>query len=412
MNRTESAGASARQRDAETVFQAYERWLLPCYRRFPLVAVRGEGSYLWDACGKRYLDLASGIAVTTLGHASPELQRALQEQAGCLVHCSNLYYHPWAAELAEWLGRRIGPGKIFFCNSGAEANECLFKLARRYGHAEGRYEILCAWGSFHGRTLACISATGQQKVQDGFGPLVPGFAFGRLNDLDSFQAQVTEKTVAVLVEPIQGEGGVHPADPEFLLALRRFCTERRLLLFLDEVQTGCFRTGAFLGFQRILERHPKGSEFVPDGIALAKGLAGGFPMGAVWIHQAHAHLLGPSSHASTFGGNPLGCAAALTVLRTAEEERLAEGMRIFEQRVREGLKQCVGPGRKVQEIRGLGGLLGLALEGNAWQTALALMEAGLLTVPAAGEVLRLLPPLSIQEEEILEALQILSSVLS
>ncbi|CAF0699132.1 acetylornithine/succinylornithine family transaminase [Candidatus Methylacidithermus pantelleriae] len=394
-----------------SVREGFEKYLIPCYRRFPLVAVRGQGSYLWDAEGKKYLDFASGIAVNTLGHASPIVRNTLEEQASRLVHCSNLYYHPWAFELAKWLVERIGPGKVFFCNSGAEANECLFKLARRYGNAQGKFEIICARNSFHGRTLACISATGQEKVQKGFAPLVPGFVFGEFNDLASFEKQITKKTAAILVEPIQGEGGVHPADTGFLLGLRKLAWEKGALLFLDEVQTGCFRTGRFLGFQRILEERDGAKDFLPDGISLAKGLGGGFPMGAVWIREPYASLLDPGSHASTFGGNPLACSIGLAVLRAIEKENLGLRMRKFERQVREGLREWIGSNHKIREIRGIGGLLGLALRANAWESAEKLLKAGLLTVPASQDVLRLLPPLTVTEEETQQALEILASIL-
>ena len=287
----------------------------------------GAGSYVWDVNGRRYLDLASGIAVCSLGHGSPDITQALTEQSRKLVHVSNLYYTEPQGRLAQELVSLTGPGKVFFSNSGAEANEGLYKLARKFGHDEGRFEILTATNSFHGRTLAGIAATGQEKVKKGFEPAVPGFRHIHYNDLDAVRNAISPATVAVLIESIQGESGVTPARAEYLIGLRKLCNEKNLLLLIDEVQAGYFRTGQFAGYQRILEDHPEGKSFMPDGISWAKSIAGGFPLGAFWARSPHCDLLSPGTHATTYGGSPLGCAVGLKVLEVIRRDRLAEHAR-------------------------------------------------------------------------------------
>src|SRR5437899_584329 len=313
------------QRRSQIVRETFDRFVIPSYARFELVLERGEGSYVWDAERRRYLDLAAGIAVCSLGHAHPEITRALSEQSQKLVHVSNLYYHELQGRLAKRIVDLIAPGRVFFCNSGAEANEGLFKLARKFGHNDGRFEIITTLDSFHGRTLAGIAATGQEKVKKGFEPLVAGFKHVRFNDLAAMRAAITRSTIAILIEPIQGESGITIATAEYLLGLRKLCDERNLLLLFDEVQAGHFRTGKFQSWQRILEnRHV---DFLPDGVSMAKSLGGGFPIGAFWVREKYAKLLSPGTHASTFGGTPLACAVALTILDVIERENLAENAR-------------------------------------------------------------------------------------
>ncbi|VVM05433.1 acetylornithine/N-succinyldiaminopimelate aminotransferase [Methylacidimicrobium cyclopophantes] len=390
------------------ILEGYQQFVVPSYARFPVAFVRGKGSYVWDAEDRRYLDFCGGIAVNVLGHASSVVGKALGEAAGRLIHCSNLYYHPAGAQLAEALVRRIGAGKMFFSNSGAEANECLFKLARRYGASRGAFEILTAQGSFHGRTLAAMAATGQEKVREGFGPPVPGFRHVPFLDLAAAERAIGPATAAILVEPIQGEGGVRPATAAYLQGLRRICDRHGLLLLLDEVQTGSFRSGRFLAFQRILESFEKGNDFLPDGIAMAKGLAGGYPMGATWIREPYAELLGPGSHASTFGGSPLACAVALAVLRHMEEQDLGRQIREKGERLRAELEALASPERRlIRSVSGVGGLWGLHVRRDARSVALELMDRGLLVAPAAGNIVRLLPPLTVSEDEISEAVAIL-----
>src|SRR5262245_5047871 len=304
--------------DAAAVRALFQKNVIPSYARFELALSHGSGSYLYDVTGRRFLDLGGGIAVCCLGHSHPAFTEALVEQSRKLVHVSNLYYTEPQGRLAEALVKRLGPGKVFFCNSGAEANEGLFKLARKFGHDQGRYEVITALNSFHGRTLAGLAATGQEKVKKGFEPAVPGFRHVRYNDLDAVRQAVSPSTAAILIEGVQGEGGITPASPDYLFGLRRLCDERNLLLFLDGVQDGHFRTGRFQSFQRILEQvedtAARAERFLPDGISMAKSLGGGFPIGAFWVRGPYADLLGPGSHATTFGGTPLGCAVALKVL--------------------------------------------------------------------------------------------------
>ena len=312
----------------------FQKYVVPSYGRFEIVLSHGSGSYVYDVTGKRYLDLGGGIAVSSLGHAHPALTEALIEQSRKLVHVSNYYYHEPQGRLAQGLVSLLGPGKCFFCNSGVEANEGLFKLARKFGHDEGRFEILTTINSFHGRTLAGIAATGQEKVKKGFEPMVPGFRQVPYNDLAAMRAAISPATVAILVEGVQGEGGVTPATPEYLLGLRQLCDERKLLLLMDGVQDGHFRTGRFQSFQRILESSAVApsagngaAHFLPDGLSMAKSLGGGFPIGAFWVRAPFADILSAGSHGTTFGGSPLGCAVALKVLEVIQREKLADNAR-------------------------------------------------------------------------------------
>jgi acetylornithine/N-succinyldiaminopimelate aminotransferase len=313
--------------DQAAIQEQYQRNVIPSYGRFPLAFSHGAGSYLWDLGGRRYLDFGGGIAVCVLGHASAEITEALIEQSKRLVHVSNLYYTGPGGQLAEAIVKLIGPGKVFFCNSGGEANEGLYKVARKFGHDEGRFEILTAVNSFHGRTLAGIAATGQEKVKKGFEPAVQGFRHIPYNDLEAARAAISPATVAILIEGIQGESGVTPATPEYLLGLRKLCDEKKLLLLMDAVQCGHFRTGRYQSFQRILEGHLDADKFLPDGISMAKSLAGGLPMGAFWVRQPHCDLLGPGTHGTTFGGNPLCAAVALKIMSVIERDKLAQNAR-------------------------------------------------------------------------------------
>ncbi|CAB4244686.1 Acetylornithine aminotransferase [Methylacidimicrobium sp. AP8] len=392
----------------EEILERYRRYLVPSYARFPVAFARGKGSYIWDVEGRRYLDFCGGIAVNGLGHASPVLAKALEEAAARLVHCSNLYYHRAGAELAEILVHWIGPGKVFFSNSGAEANECLFKLARRFGEARGAFEILTVEGSFHGRTLAAMAATGQEKVRRGFGPAVPGFRHVPFLDLAEMERSVGPATAAILVEPIQGEGGVRAATGAYLRGLRRICDRHGLLLFFDEVQTGAFRSGRFLAFQRLMEGCEEEAGFLPDGVAMAKGLAAGFPIGATWIRDPYGDLLGPGSHASTFGGSPLACTVAAAVLRYMEAEGLGQEIREKGERLSREVQAMASPDHGwIESVSGLGGLLGVRVRRSARAVAEDLLARGFLVAPAGDRVIRLLPPLNVSSEEISEAIAIL-----
>jgi len=409
----------------ESVRELFSKNVVPCYGRFDLAFSHGAGSYLYDVAGKRYLDLGGGIAVCALGHAHPAITEALVEQSRKLVHVSNLYYTEPQGRLAQALVGLIGPGKCFFSNSGGEANEGLFKLARKFGHDEGRFEIITALNSFHGRTLAGIAATGQDKVKKGFEPMTPGFRHVPFNDLEAMRAAISPATAAILMEGVQGEGGVTPATPEYLLGLRALCDEKKLLLFMDGVQCGHYRTGRFQSFQRILEGVPGGEKFLPDGISMAKSLGGGFPIGAFWVRAPYADLLGPGTHASTFGGTPLACAVALKVLEVIEQEHLDEHARTLGKWLKGELERLAADyPRVVKRARGLGFMLGLELAEKGKIPALAasdktaalqfvnrLHEAGVLTIPAGTQIVRLLPPLNLKPQEAAEGVSKIEEVI-
>jgi len=400
----------------------FQRNVVPTYARFDVALDHGEGSHVFDVAGKRYLDLGGGIAVCALGHANPEITDALLEQSRKLLHVSNLYFTKPQAQLAEALVRLIGPGRCFFCNSGAEANEGLYKLARKFGHDEGRYEVITTDGSFHGRTLAGIAATGQEKVKKGFEPMVDGFRQVPFNDLEAMRAAITPKTAAILVESIQGESGITVAMPEYLLGLRKLCDEHRLLLLLDEVQAGHFRTGLFHGWQRVLENVTE--EFQPDAVSMAKSLGGGFPIGAFWVREQYADLLSAGTHATTFGGNPLGCAVALKILEIIERDQLAENARELGRFVTGELQRLIRKFPAVlKEVRGFGLMIGLEFRADAprfrgsekvpaLQVVERLHAAGVLTVPAGTSVIRLLPALNLARPEAMEGLRAIEGVVA
>jgi len=421
--KTLGAGCStlnAQHRTQNSVRETFGKFVLPSYARFDLVLERGEGSYVWDIDGGRYLDLAGGIAVCSLGHAHPEITKALTEQSRKLIHVSNLYYNELQGRLAKRIVDLIAPGRVFFCNSGAEANEGLFKLARKFGHDDGRFEIITTLDSFHGRTLAGIAATGQEKVKKGFEPLVAGFKYVPFNDLQAMRCAITPQTAAILIEPIQGESGITIATAEYLLGLRKLCDERNLLLLFDEVQAGHFRTGKFQSWQRILEnRHV---DFLPDGVSMAKSLGGGFPIGAFWVREKYAKLLSPGTHASTFGGTPLACAVALTILDVIEREDLAENARRIGDSLMAELQALAKNYPKVlRAVRGFGLIIGLEFEPKllafageerspATQVVNRLHKAGVLTVPAANSVVRLLPALNLSQRQAEEGLRAIEEV--
>ena len=403
----------------------FQQNVVPSYGRFEIVLSHGSGSHLYDITGRRYLDLGGGIAVSSLGHAHPAITEALVEQSNKLIHASNFYYHEPQGRLAQALVSLLGPGKCFFCNSGGEANEGLFKLARKFGHDEGRFEIITTHNSFHGRTLAGIAATGQEKVKKGFEPMVPGFRQVPYNDLAAMRAALSPGTAAIMVEGIQGEGGVIPATPEYLLGLRQLCDEKKLLLLWDGVQCGHFRSGRFQSFQRILEGAPGGEKFLPDGISMAKSLGGGFPVGAFWVRAPYADLLGAGSHGTTYGGSPLACAVALKILEVIRREKLADNARQVGDYLKSGLEQAAQkyPG-VIQAVRGVGLMLGIELApgianlpGDSSKTqavrfANLLHAAGVLAIPAGGQVMRLLPPLNLRQGEAEEGLKLIESVVT
>ena len=408
--------------DYESIRELFTKNVVPSYGRFELVLSHGAGTCVFDVSGKRYLDLGSGIAVCCLGHAHPAITEALVEQSKKLIHVSNLYFTEPQGRLAAELVKRIGAGKVFFCNSGAEANEGLFKLARKFGHDEGRFEILTATNSFHGRTLAGIAATGQDKVKKGFEPMTPGFRHVPFNDLEAARNAISPATVAILIEGVQGEGGVTPATPEYLLGLRALCDEKKLLLLMDGVQCGHYRTGRFQSFQRILEGVPGGDQFLPDGLSMAKSLGGGFPIGAFWVRAPYADLLSAGTHGTTYGGTPLACAVALKILEVIEREKLDEQARKLGEWLKSQIERLaqIHP-TVVKSARGMGFILGLELcekipafaasdKTPALQFVNRLHAAGVLTVPAGNQIVRLLPPLNLKPQEAGEGVSIIEEV--
>ena len=392
-----------------TVESLFDRYVVPTVNR-GLTLIRGEGRHVWDDQGRKYLDLGAGVAVSSLGHAHPAIRETLALQAGVLIHCSNYYFNEWQGRLAQRIVELTGPGKVFFCNSGAEANEAVIKLARKFGHASGRYEVITATNSFHGRTMATLSATGQEKIKQGFEPLLPGFTHVPFNDLAAVEAAITPKTIAVHIEGIQGEGGVFVATPEYLLGLRELTRKHDLLLTWDGVQCGYFRTGRWQSYERILEGVPGGEDFAPDAIAMAKSLGGGYPIGAVWVREPYQDVFGPGSHGTTYGGSPLACAVALAILDTVERENLAENIRARGEQLRAGLTALIGT-RGITGVRGHGGLMGMTVEGDPYGVVARLTQAGLILIPAANHTVRFLPPLNVTAEEIDEALAVVESTL-
>lgn len=416
-----------------------EQYVVPNYGRFPIWPERGEGPYLWDRDGKKYLDFAGGVAVCPLGHAHPALADALAQQARTLIHVSNWYCIRQQAELARTIVEdfvRI-PGKCFFCNSGAEANEGMIKLARKYGVAtplvdgSPRYEIITFTGSFHGRTFAAMSATAQEKIHGGFGPIVPGFVYAPFNDVAALKAAITERTVAIMLEPVQGESGVQPVSAEFLRAARALCDEHDLLLLLDEVQCGFGRTGESCGWRSIVP----GDEIVPDVISWAKSIGSGYPLGAFWIRDREIRnpnstlrslpsLLGPGSHGTTYGGSPLACTAGLTTLGIILREGLIPHSAALGRRIAGEVASWRHP--LITDIRAFGMMIGFELDEArlasmekvrtsgklpsiymAWE----LLQAGLLVVPAGPKVVRWLPPMNLTDAQADEGLRIFKTTL-
>ena len=387
------------------------------YGRFPLALATGNGCWVKDTQGRRYLDAVAGIATCTLGHSDRAMQRALRKQLGRLQHVSNLYRIPEQEELASWLVRNSCADSVFFCNSGAEANEAAIKLARKHGHQRRGIEqpvILTAAASFHGRTLAAVTATGQPKYHKGFEPMVTGFDYFPYNDLKALEALINRyeqsgpSIAAVLVEPLQGEGGVNPGDRTFFSRLREICTERNILLILDEVQVGMGRSGRLWGYEQL--------GITPDAFTLAKGLGGGHAIGALLVN-ASADVFEPGDHASTFGGNPFACRAGLTVATEIERRDLLTNVTARGEQLRDGLQELVNcfP-EHLQGVRGWGLLQGIVIrEGSSW-TAPALAKAaidhGLLLVAAGPSVLRMVPPLTINKREVRELLRRLAATLS
>ncbi len=379
--------------------------LVDIYGCLPIALVRGKGSYLEDADGNRYLDFFCGLAVTNLGHGHPRVVRAIHEQAERLMHVSNVFHTEPTARLAERLASRFGDGRVFFGNSGAEANEAAIKLARRWGHKDGggRFEIVATLGSFHGRTLATLSATGQEKYHQGFQPLVPGFKMAPFDDLGALERSLGDNTVAVMIEPIQGEGGVVTPKLDYLERVREFCDRNKLLMILDEIQTGIGRTGRFFAFEH--------AGIKPDIVTLAKALGGGLPLGAMIAKSEIASSLTPGSHGTTFGGNPVSCAAGLAIVEAIDEERVLENATKMGAHIMGRLREIAKTCDRVKEVRGLGMIIGVVLTHDPRPVVDACLKERLLVNGTAGNVLRLLPPLNLSREDADKGLAIIERAL-
>ncbi|MCF6093446.1 acetylornithine transaminase [Microaerobacter geothermalis] len=381
--------------------------LFETYSRWPVKVIRGQGNYLWDVEEKKYLDFTSGIGVTNLGHQPPSVKKAVEKQLEQLWHCSNLFHIPIQEKLAEKLTEISGCDKVFFCNSGAEANEAAIKLARKYAQSVlqlDRYEVITFTQSFHGRTMATLTATGQDKVKLGFSPLLPGIVTIPYNDLSAFEAAVNDRTCAVLLEVIQGEGGVNPAEKEWLQQVTAICKEKEILLMVDEIQTGMGRTGTWFAYQQY------GIE--PDVVTVAKGLGSGFPIGAMMAKKKTSEAFGPGSHGSTFGGNPLAVSAALATVRTIEEEGILLQVKQKGFLIQEKLRNAFSANDKIEKIKGLGLMIGIQLKEDSALYITKAREKGLLALAAGPQVIRLLPPFTVTEEEINQAVGILQGALN
>ena len=390
----------------EDLQQRSARTIMNTYARFPISLVRGKGCKVYDAEDREYLDFVAGIAVNALGHGHPDLVTAIERQARHLLHTSNLYYSEPQVLLAERLVEHSFADKVFFCNSGAEANEAAIKLARKYSvekYGPGRHKIITMNNSFHGRTLATLTATGQTKIQQGFAPLPQGFKYADLNDLSSIKRQMDRRTAAVMLEPIQGEGGVVLAEATFLEQLHALCRERDVLLIFDEVQTGMGRTGTLFAYEHY--------NVQPDIMTLAKGLGGGLPIGACLATDDVAHAFGPGSHASTFGGNPLACAGALATFDTLLDDRLLERCRAAGAYLHQGLQSLENRLSVVTAVRGLGLLQGMELSIDGQPVVQDCLARRMLINCTMGNVLRFVPPLIVTDGEIDRLLDVLAGVL-
>lgn len=394
-------------KDYSQIFELQNKYVMNTYVSTGLMLVRGKGVNVWDSNGKSYIDFACGISVSNLGHCHPAVTNAVKKQLSTLVHVSNLFYNEYQPRLAEKLIRHGFDGQAFFCNSGAEANEGLIKFARKWGFESGRHEIIVMEESFHGRTLATLAATGREKYRHGFQPDMPGFVHVPFNDLEAVKKAYNSKTVAILLEPVQGEGGIIASNAEYLRKIREFCDEKNILLLFDEVQCGMGRTGFFYAYQ--------GYGIEPDGLSLAKALGNGIPIGAFLVKRKYEKVLTPGTHASTFGGTPLACAGALAVIDTIHNENLLancvkQGHFLVEQ-----LEKLKKKYPCMLEVRGKGLLAGVLFDDSVKVGAKLLpllREHGLIALPAGENVLRLLPPLNVKEREIKAAVKIIAECLA
>ena len=385
----------------QEVFDTYKDCILPTYTKVPLVFTRGKGSKLWDVQGKVYLDFFPGWGVGNLGHCHPAVMNAVRDQVSKLIFIPNNYYHIPQAKLAKELVYWNFPAKVFFCNSGAEANEGAIKLARKFG--KGRFEIITFENAFHGRTLATLAATGQKKYQEGFAPIPEGFKSVKFNDLNAVKNAISDKTVGIMLELVQGEGGINVADKEFVLALRKLCDEKNLLLIVDEVQTGLGRTGKLFCYQHY--------GIAPDIMTLAKALGGGLPIGVMIVKKDISDILGPGMHASTFGGGPVICKAALAVLEAIQKEKLIANTKKMSEYLFLKLNELKNKYPVIKEVRGMGLMAGVELNIEGKSLVEKCIERGLLINCTHEKVLRLMPALNITKKEIDKAVIILEEAL-
>lgn len=386
---------------SEEIFQTYKDNIMPTYNKVPLIFVKGKGSKLWDINSKEYLDFFPGWGVGNLGHCPPKVMQGVRDQIGKLIFIPNNYYHPFQAKLAKELIYKSFPGKVFFANSGAEANEGAIKLARKFG--QGRYEIITFENAFHGRTLAALAATGQKKYQEGFQPIPDGFKQVKFNDIPAVSQAISANTVAIMLELIQGEGGINVADKDFVLALRKICDDKKILLIIDEVQTGIGRTSKMFCYQHY--------GITPDIMTLAKSLGGGLPIGVMIAKNEISDILSPGMHASTFGGGPVICRAALGVFKAMDKENILSNCRDMGAYLKDKLNLLKVKYPAIKEVRGLGLMLGIELNAEGKQIVNKCIERGLLINCTHDKVLRLMPALNITKSQIDKALKILSSVL-
>ncbi len=382
----------------------FGKYVIANYGRLPRVMVKGEGCYLWDADGNKILDMFPGWAVSGIGHCPPKVVEAVRRQVGELIHIDNTFYSEPQGRLAQMLSERAFGGKCFFCNSGAEANEAGLKLARLYTSKEKKYKFITCEGSFHGRTFATVTATAQPKYHEGFLPLLPGFSYIPFNNVKALEAAFTDEVAAVLVEPIQGEGGINVATPEFWGAIRRLCDEKGAVMILDEVQTGMGRTGKWFGYQHF--------DVEPDVISMAKTLGGGVAIGAMMAKPEVAACLVPGKHASTFGGNCLACAAAIATIETIEEDNLLQRATEMGQYAQERLRSLKDKHSVIDHVRGIGLMIGIQLTAPGAQIVAKCLERGLRINCTHDTVIRFMPPMIVTKEQIDEAVGILDGVLS
>lgn len=387
----------------EFVIDLYKRYVMPTYVQVPLVLVKGKGARVWDIEGNEYLDFFPGWAVSGLGHCHPKVVSAIKKQAGKIMHVSNNYYSELQATLAKKIVESSFPGKVFFANSGAEANECAIKLARRYGNKDNRYEIITMAGSFHGRTMATITATGQDKVKIGFDPLLEGFKHVPFNDFDALKNAITDKTVAIMLEPIQGEGGINVADREYLVKVRRLCDERNILLIFDEIQTGMGRCGKYFSYQHF--------DVLPDIMTLAKSLGSGVPIGAAIAAERISNTLPPSSHASTFGGSPICCSAALATFEAIEEEGLLDNALKMGEYIRKKLASLKKRYPFIKDIKGVALMIGVELDIEGEGIYKECLDRRLLINCTQKKILRIMPPLIVKKSQVNKAISILDDVM-